>query len=123
MVTLRKQLGQVRFEAAWAAGRSLPLSEAVREALSEESPAAVRTTPVQVVDPLTRREREVAVLLAQGRTNRQIAEQLVISNKTTSVHVEHILGKLDLHSRWQVADWLAAHGSAGGGDGTISLNP
>ena len=50
------------------------------------------------------REWEVVALLDQGLSNRQTAERLVIIRKTTSVHVEHNLGKLDLHSRWQVAD-------------------
>ena len=48
------------------------------------------------------------MLLAQGHTNRQIGEALVISERTATVHVQHILAKLDLHSRWQVADWLRA---------------
>ena len=52
----------------------------------------------------------MALLLAQGRTNRQIAQTLVISERTAAVHVEHILGKLDLHSRWQVAEAVAALG-------------
>jgi DNA-binding CsgD family transcriptional regulator len=56
-------------------------------------------------EALTRREQEVAALLAQGRTNRQIAEALTITEGTARNHVEHILGKLGLQSRWQVADW------------------
>jgi DNA-binding NarL/FixJ family response regulator len=59
---------------------------------------------------LTPREREVALLLARGRSNRQIAQALVISERTAAVHVEHILAKLDLHSRWQVAESVAALG-------------
>jgi DNA-binding CsgD family transcriptional regulator len=58
-------------------------------------------------DPLTDREREVAVLLAQGRSNRDIAALLVISENTAEVHVKHILSKLGLKSRSQVAAWAA----------------
>jgi DNA-binding NarL/FixJ family response regulator len=57
------------------------------------------------VDPLTERERDVAVLLAQGKSNREIAAALVISESTAEVHVKHILSKLDLKSRAQVAAW------------------
>jgi DNA-binding CsgD family transcriptional regulator len=54
---------------------------------------------------LTPREREVALLLARGLTNRQIADSLVITERTVAAHVEHILGKLGFTSRTQVALW------------------
>jgi DNA-binding NarL/FixJ family response regulator len=54
-------------------------------------------------DPLTRREREVARLVARGCTNRQIAEQVVIALRTSDTHVTHILTKLNLHSRAELA--------------------
>jgi non-specific serine/threonine protein kinase len=60
--------------------------------------------------PLTRREREVAILAARGLTNRQIADALVITEKTAEAHVGHILGKLELSSRAQVAAWAVRHG-------------
>jgi LuxR family maltose regulon positive regulatory protein len=60
--------------------------------------------------PLTPREREVAALVARGLTNRQIADELVISERTAETHVQHILGKLDLSSRVQLATWALAHG-------------
>jgi DNA-binding CsgD family transcriptional regulator len=56
---------------------------------------------------LTPREREVAALVARGLTNLQIAEELTISERTVEGHVERILGKLDFHSRAQIAAWLA----------------
>jgi DNA-binding NarL/FixJ family response regulator len=56
---------------------------------------------------LTRRERQVALLVARGLTNRQIAEELVVSERTVEMHVSNILGKLDLTSRAQVAVWAA----------------
>lgn len=57
---------------------------------------------------LTRREREVASLVAQGLTNRQIAQRLSISDRTAETHVIHILNKLGLTSRAQVAAWAAS---------------
>jgi non-specific serine/threonine protein kinase len=56
---------------------------------------------------LTGREQEVARLLAAGRSNREIADTLVISEGTVEVHVKHILSKLGLRSRSQVAAWAA----------------
>jgi DNA-binding NarL/FixJ family response regulator len=57
--------------------------------------------------PLSPREREVAALIAEGRSNRQIADALVISERTAEHHVESILSKLRLDSRTQVAAWAA----------------
>ena len=54
---------------------------------------------------LTPREREVARLIAEGRTNRGIADVLVVSSETVKTHVSHILRKLELRSRYQVAAW------------------
>ena len=65
------------------------------------------------IDALTRREREIAQLLARGDSDRQIADALFIGVGTVGGHVHNILQKLDLLSRWQVADWLAAQGTPG----------
>ncbi|HEY3229126.1 MAG TPA: helix-turn-helix transcriptional regulator, partial [Roseiflexaceae bacterium] len=54
---------------------------------------------------LTHREREVAALLAQGLTNRQIGERLVISERTAEGHVEHLRNKLGYSTREQIAAW------------------
>src|ERR1700674_2985339 len=64
---------------------------------------------ILVVAPsLTRREREVAILVAQGLTNREIATRLFISERTAESHVEQIRGKLGVHSRVEIANWVAA---------------
>ena len=57
---------------------------------------------------ISRRELQVARLIAAGRSNKQIAAQLVISQRTAENHVEHILTKLGFTSRAQVAAWAAA---------------
>jgi len=61
---------------------------------------------------LTPRETEVVALLARFATNREIADQLVISERTAKRHVENILFKLGLRSRVQVGEWAAERGSA-----------
>jgi DNA-binding NarL/FixJ family response regulator len=63
-------------------------------------------------DDLTRREREVLGLVAQGASNRQIAETLVVSERTARTHVSAILGKLGLASRTQAALWAVREGLA-----------
>ena len=57
---------------------------------------------------LTRRERDVAVLVARGQSNGQIAASLVISVRTVETHVQHIMDKLGCSSRAQIAAWSAA---------------
>jgi DNA-binding NarL/FixJ family response regulator len=59
---------------------------------------------------LTAREREVAALIARGLTNRQISDQLVITERTVATHIEHILEKLDFASRTQIGVWAAENG-------------
>ena len=56
---------------------------------------------------LTRREREVATLVGQGMSNKNIADTLVIAPRTAESHVEHILTKLGFTSRAQIATWIA----------------
>jgi DNA-binding CsgD family transcriptional regulator len=83
------------------------LSQSLRrgfEALLPDTP-----TPLQVAkrafDGLTAREREVAVYVSQGKTNKAIAEQLVVSERTVEKHVENAMGKLGFTSRSQLAVW------------------
>lgn len=101
IAALREQLGQVRFDRIWAEGRAWSLDDAVTHAL--ENP----TTPTGALIPLTHREHEVARCIAQGQTNREIAAALYISERTVDTHVEHILAKLGVRSRVQVAAWIA----------------
>jgi NarL family two-component system response regulator LiaR len=63
-------------------------------------------------DPLSEREMEVLRLLAQGKSNREIADQLVIAELTVRTHVSNILGKLHLASRTQAALWALKEGLA-----------
>lgn len=62
---------------------------------------------------LTEREREVLGLIADGRSNREIARALVLSEKTVKTHVSNILMKLDLADRTQAALWAVRHGVTG----------
>ena len=64
-------------------------------------------------DPLTSREREVATLVAEGLTNREIADRLYLSERTAQNHVQHILTKLGLPNRGQVAVWMTRRTTTG----------
>ena len=101
----RAALSPETFSAAWAAGLGLSLEEALAVAGSRAD--ATRSTRQRGPgSPLTPREREIANLVAEGMTNRQIADRLVIAPGTVRIHVERILGKLGLTSRVQVATWV-----------------
>ena len=57
-------------------------------------------------DPLTGRQREIARFVADGLTNREIAERLTVSVRTVDSHVEQIRSKLEFHTRAQIAAWV-----------------
>ncbi len=66
-------------------------------------------------DGLSAREREIAVLIAQGKSNREIANMLVVSERTVETHVSNILAKLNFTSRAQIAVWAVKIGLANEG--------
>ena len=101
----RKLLGKQRFRELFRRGSQLGLDEAVRFALEENAdpgPALAPSAP----SPLTRRELEVADLVADGLSNPEIAARLVISVRTAQGHVENILRKLGFNSRSLIAAWV-----------------
>lgn len=103
---VRAELGETEFARLFGLGAELPLDRAVELALMDaETPAAPlpRQQDSAQGDTLTRRERQVAALVSEGLTNREISEQLVISKRTADAHVEHILAKLGFSSRAQIA--------------------
>lgn len=67
---------------------------------------AADAVPPVVANPLTKRENEIAELVATGMTNREIADRLVIARRTAETHVDHILGKLGFTNRTQIAAWV-----------------
>ena len=91
------------------AGRAMSLDEAAEYALAREEadPAPLPEEPPagEAIGTLTSREQEVALLVAQGLTNREISTRLGISERTAGNHVARILRKLGLRSRAQIARW------------------
>lgn len=109
IATARAGLDERSFTAAWAAGRGMTIEQATEYALSEEERPTTTLVPVPEQPPtetLTPREQEVALLIVRGHTNRQIAQELVLSEHTVHHHITNILKKLNLSSRQQVASRL-----------------
>ena len=107
LATARGAMGSNRFAAAWAEGSVMTVDQLVEYA--RQADAASSQPHVSSADPLSQREREVIALLARGYTNRQIAEDLIISGRTVDGHVAHILAKLGLSTRAQAAVWAVEH--------------
>lgn len=101
----RQALGDAAFDAAVAKAAGSGLDDVVRYALRER-PAAEAASRAAEPGGLTRRQREIAELVARGMSNKEIAAALVLSGRTVEGHVENILVKLGLTSRTQVASWL-----------------
>ena len=104
-------LGAARFEAEYAAGARLDREAALRLALGEPDDLDVEPVPQVATGPLSKREAEVAKLIADGLSNREIAARLFISERTVTTHVGNILNKLGFDSRVQVASWIGTSGS------------
>jgi predicted ATPase/DNA-binding SARP family transcriptional activator/DNA-binding CsgD family transcriptional regulator len=111
----RAALSDATFAVAWAMGRRLRSKRAVGEALAllGSVPRLANASLERAAEEskaLTRREREIAALVARGLTNRAIATELGIAERTADTHVANILAKLGLHSRADVATWLVRSG-------------
>jgi DNA-binding CsgD family transcriptional regulator len=104
-------LGAAAFETAVAEGHAMSLEEVIDYALAPPAPSPVElsiTIPPAAL--LSRRELEVLHLLADGRTNQEIAATLFISPNTVNNHVASILNKLGLDSRTAAATYAVRHG-------------
>lgn len=102
-------LGSARFAAEAAAGRSLGRLAAVQLALQEKLPPMSPSARGASGTPLGRRELEIARLVAQGRTNKEIGAQLFLSERTVESHVRNTLNKLGFSKRAQIAAWVTAN--------------
>jgi DNA-binding CsgD family transcriptional regulator len=75
-------------------------------------PAGAQHRGATARSPLTARQREIAVLIAQGLTNGQIAERIVVSRGTVGNHIGHMLRRLGVKNRAQIAAWAIRHAGA-----------
>ena len=107
--------------ANWALGVRLPLAIAAAFLVLAVKVAGGLVWPRQLTpssvdsglaSSVTRRELEVAQLIARGLSNKEIARSLFLSERTVDNHVQHLLNKLNFHSRAQVAAWVERQGLA-----------
>jgi non-specific serine/threonine protein kinase len=108
---VRRSLGDAAFDRAHQRGNAFTLDDIVAFAVGEPAVADAASAAARTGDqpsPLTRREREVAALVAEGLSNKDVAARLVISQRTAESHIEHILQKLGYTSRTQIAAWAAS---------------
>jgi predicted ATPase/DNA-binding CsgD family transcriptional regulator len=103
-------LGAARFTAGFEAGKRLDWDTALALALGRPAQAPVAGPGHAGPGPLGKREAEVARLVADGLTNKQIGTRLFISERTVDSHVRSILNKLGFSSRAQIAAWIAYSG-------------
>ena len=104
------RLTQLEFQTEQTAGRTLSLEQAI--AYAQNLPLIAQATPAikEKPDDLTAREREVAALIAQGKSNGEIASELVLSKRTVEKHIANIFSKLGFTSRAQIVRWVIEHG-------------
>ena len=108
---LRSALGEEAFAALWAEGTAMPIDGVIELALSDpESSSESTRAEKEKFGGLTARERQVAALIAQGKSNREIAEAMTVGVKTIETYVTRILNKLGFDSRVQIAIWAVEKG-------------
>jgi non-specific serine/threonine protein kinase len=107
---LRETLGGGPFAESWIEGRSWSLADAIGRALEDPSPVLAARAEKARLGGLTLREREVAAWIAQGKSNREIAQAMVVGARTVETYVTRILNKLVFQSRVQIATWALERG-------------
>lgn len=105
----RTGLSRDEADAIWTAGQAMPIDQVVVDAFTFERHDEPKPLPVDAFH-LSPREREVATLVALGLSNRDIAERLVVSERTAENHVQRVMNRLGVRSRTQIATWAVRHG-------------
>jgi len=118
LMTLRAGLGKQAYEDAWDEGAAMPLRDIIHAALAEPTAPAVPGAGLSDQPSqdrfagLTARERETVVLIAQGKSNREIAASMMVGVKTVETYITRILNKLGFASRVHIATWVGDTESA-----------
>lgn len=119
LTLLRTQLREPTFAATWAKGQAMTLAQAIEyafpatESTAQAAPVGQAAAPRALKEAfggLTARQRQVAALVAQGKSNQAIAVELVVSERTVENHVANIMSRLGFTTRTQIAVWAVAQG-------------
>jgi predicted ATPase/DNA-binding CsgD family transcriptional regulator len=110
--SVRSQLTEEVFAAAWREGSAMTLEQAIEYALDHRESSKTLKPLKEKFGGLTPRERETAMLITQGKSNREIAKEMVVSIRTVETYVTRILNKLGFDSRVQIATWAIEVGLA-----------
>jgi DNA-binding NarL/FixJ family response regulator len=106
---LRTQLDEATFNAAWAEGRAMTMEQAIAEAMRPVAADAPASTAHHGPDDLSPREREVLLLVAQGLSDAQVADRVVMSPRTVNAHLTTIYRKLGVNSRGAATRYALDH--------------
>ena len=109
LALVRTQCTAAELQTAQTAGSALPLEKAAVAALRPASPLVSQPAEADAL-PLSEREQEVTALIAEGLSNGEIADRLVISKRTVEHHVASILAKLGAANRVEIVRWALEHG-------------
>jgi non-specific serine/threonine protein kinase len=104
----RNQLTETKLQAEQAAGHALSMEQAIEYA--HRLPLKAARVSWKMPEDLTAREREIAILIAQGKSNGEIAAELVVSKRTVEKHIANILSKLGVKGRTQIVSWVIQSG-------------
>jgi DNA-binding NarL/FixJ family response regulator len=110
LALVRARLTEAEFQAEQTAGRTFSLEQAVEYVQSLPINLVTPSVTRKKRDDLTERQREVAALIAQGESNGEIADKLVVSKRTVEKHIANILSKLGFTNRVQIARWTIETG-------------
>jgi predicted ATPase/DNA-binding CsgD family transcriptional regulator len=106
--TISTSLGPTALESETQVGRRMTMEEAIAYALDEKKPSRVAAPPIKTrTMQLSKREVEIAELVSEGLSNKEIASRVFLSERTVETHVSNILDKLGVNSRVEISSWVA----------------